>query len=256
LLAGLLLTFSVEFFYLRDNFGVRMNTVFKFYYQAWVMLGCASAYGLWWAWEVAAEAANRAWRSIFMTSSALLVIAGMVYPPMAYRSRVHDFRPEPNLNGAATIARENPDDWAAIEWLRENAVGQRTGDIPVILEAPGRSYNYEGRISAFTGLPAVLGWALHEAQWRGSYDERARREPDIAAIYSSSDNYEALDLLQKWQVKYVIVGNTERRYVNELCSEPTRACIPVRALAKFETILEPVFSQGSTTIYLVPGMYE
>jgi hypothetical protein len=49
--------------------------------------------------------------------------------------------------------------WAAIEWLQANAPG-----VPVILEAPGRSYNYEGRISAFTGFPAVLGWSLHEGQ--------------------------------------------------------------------------------------------
>ena len=35
---ALLLAYSVEFVYLRDLFGTRMNTVFKFYYQAWVML--------------------------------------------------------------------------------------------------------------------------------------------------------------------------------------------------------------------------
>ncbi len=43
---ALLLAYSVEFVYLRDLFGTRMNTVFKFYYQAWVMLALAAAFGV------------------------------------------------------------------------------------------------------------------------------------------------------------------------------------------------------------------
>ncbi len=43
---ALLLAYSVEFIYLRDLFGTRMNTVFKFYYQAWVMLALAAAFGV------------------------------------------------------------------------------------------------------------------------------------------------------------------------------------------------------------------
>ena len=35
-----------EFVYVRDLFGTRMNTVFKLYYQGWLLLGIGSAYGI------------------------------------------------------------------------------------------------------------------------------------------------------------------------------------------------------------------
>jgi uncharacterized membrane protein len=247
-LCGLGLTFVVEFLYLRDTFGVRMNTIFKFYYQAWVMLGCASAYGVWWVLRDVEGRLGDTVQTAFLIGTASLVAAGMVYPFMASYSRVQGFETEPNLNGAINIARSHPDDWAAIEWLRANA----GSSVPVILEAPGGSYAYEGRISAFTGYPAVLGWALHESQWRGNYVEQGKREPDVQAIYTTGDDQLALDLLHRWDVDYVIVGPPERSYVEELCSAPERQCAPAESLQKFDSLLNTVFEQGRTTVYRVP----
>jgi uncharacterized membrane protein len=248
LLCGLGLTLAVEFVYLRDSFGVRMNTIFKFYYQAWVMLGCASAFGTWWILHGRGEGVSSAWQTVFLGGAALLVAAGLVYPLMASYARVDGFRQEPHLNGAINIARAHPDDWAAIEWLREHA---EAGS--VILEAPGKSYNYEGRISAFTGHPAVLGWAVHESQWRGSYEEQGKREPDIETIYTTQSGQLALELLHKWDVDYVVVGPPERRYAEEVCSRSERPCNSARALRTFQEVLEPVFEEGQTAIYRVPG---
>jgi len=245
IIVGLALSFSVEFVYLRDHFGVRMNTVFKFYYQTWVMLGCASAYGVWRV--LSGRESSTLTKALFRVGAVVLIAAAMVYPLMASYSRVRGFQTEPNLNGAINIARNHPDDWAAIEWLRDNAEGT-----PVILEAPGGSYEYEGRISAFTGFPAVLGWALHESQWRGNYVEQGKREPDIAMIYTTPSGEQALKLLHKWDVDYVVIGTPERRYVEQLCSASERQCTSREALRKFDRVLEPVFEQGQTTIYRVP----
>jgi len=177
---------------------------------------------------------------------------------MAIPSRAGDFNGTPNLDGASSIARYNPDDWAAIQWLDANAgQGLPAGCVPVILEAPsvppwGGSYSYEGRISAFTGFPTVLGWAIHESQWRGSYDEQSRREPDIAMIYTTSDAQTALALLRKWNVSFVILGSPELTYIQHVCSQSQSSCSLGSALKKFDMALQPVFSQGQVTIYKVP----
>jgi uncharacterized membrane protein len=251
---GLLLTFSVEFFYLRDSFGVRMNTVFKFYYQGWMMLGIAGGYGLWWLLGSERSPLGRMSRGLFTISAGLLIIAGLVYPVMGYYSRADGFQSVPNLNGASNIAQNNPDDWAAIQWLRQNSGATSQGIPPTILEAPGSSYTYEGRISAFSGVPTLLGWAVHESQWRGNYIEQGKREPDIQTIYTTKDGKLALQLLQKWDIRYVVVGNAEINYVDQKCRDPqlNLGCNLSSALRKFDTTLKPVFQQGSVTIYAVP----
>ncbi len=247
---GLALSLIVEFLYLRDSFGVRMNTVFKFYYQAWVMLGCASAYGVWWLLDRLERPASRL---LFLLGAALVIGLGLVYPVMAIPSRAANTIGPANLDGSSDVAEKNPDDWAAIQWLDANALeGIPKGSVPIILEAPGESYTYEGRISAFTGFPTVLGWAVHESQWRGNYDEQGKREPDIATIYTTSDGQTALDLLHKWNVSYVILGNPELSYIQRLCSQPERGCNVSPAVDKFDLVLQPVFNQGQVTVYKVP----
>jgi YYY domain-containing protein len=252
---GLALTLLVEFLYLRDSFGVLMNTVFKFYYQAWVMLGCASAYGVWWLLDHLKRSITR---TLFTSGAVLMIGLGLVYTLMAIPSRADGFVGPANLDGASSIAANNPDDWAAIQWLDQYAEqGLPGGTVPVILEAPsvppwGGSYTYEGRISAFTGYPTVLGWAVHESQWRGSYAEQAKREPDIATIYTTSDAQTMLDLLHKWNVSYIILGSPELTYIQNVCGQTGSGCTTSTALRKFSLTLQPVFSQGQVTIYKAP----
>jgi YYY domain-containing protein len=239
--AGLLLTLSVEFFYLIDNFRVRMNTVFKFYFQAWVLMAIASTFAIYWLSRGAARSAGRpqqrGLRSAFQVGFWLLFAMGMVYPVLGNISRAGNFAHRPNLDGTAYLATEQPDDYAAISWLNEHVA-----DAPVILETPGTggsSYVYEGRVSALTGLPTLLGWAGHEGQWRGNYDVQSAREPDIAAIYNTFDPQEALAILDKYGITYVYVGPLERSTYDP------------RGLEKLPVLMDVVYQQDGVTIYRV-----
>jgi len=225
---GLLLPLAVEFVYLRDLFGTRMNTVFKFYFQAWVLLALAAAYGVSVVVTRIHGVGGLAWRLALV----LLVLGGMVYPVLAIPNKAGNFEAEPVLDGMAWLETAHPEDYAAIRWLQANAP-----DGAIILEAPGESYSYLSRVSALTGLPTVLGWDFHEYQWRGTYDEPARRKPDVDILYNSLDPAQTLTLLDKYDITYVYVGPLERERYN-----PT-------GLDKFERLLDVVYQQGGVTVY-------
>ena len=44
--SGLLLVLAPEFVFLRDVFNARSNTIFKLYYQAWLLFGVAAAWAV------------------------------------------------------------------------------------------------------------------------------------------------------------------------------------------------------------------
>ncbi len=231
---GLGLPLAIEFIYLRDNFGTRMNTIFKFYFQAWTLLALAAGFALYYVSRHLRGLPVLAWQ----VGMGLLVLGGLVYPVLAIPNKTDYFNNDPTLDGIRWIADYRPGDYAAIQWLRQNAP-----DGAVILEAPGApldpygGYNYSGRISAMTGLPTLLGWGGHQHQWRGTYEEPARREPDIDQLYRTPSIRQAQALLDKYNITYVYVGPTEReRY-------------PPQGLSKFGQFMEPVFQHEEVTIY-------
>ena len=226
--AGAALTLVPEFIFLQDLFGTRMNTVFKFYYQAWTLWSVAGAFAII-SLFTAAKTAPR----IVAGVALILVAAGLLYPIMAGISKTDNFAAQPTLDGATALRQFNPDDAAVIDWLNANVSGD-----PVTLELnTNGSYNYVGRISAFTGLPTVLGWGGHENQWRGNYNEPARREPLITSLYATTDLGEARNLLDQLNVTYVVVGNSER------------GAFPVEGLSKFAGLCSTAFESGNTTLY-------
>ena len=205
---GILLTLGPEFVYLRDNFGQRLNTIFKFYYQAWVMFGVAALVALAYLWREAKAAGVLA-----SIGYSLALIVALLFPFYGVQSRAAEYRgtltAEPRqpatLNGLAQVERFNPDEYEATLWLRENIQGT-----PTIVEAVGGQYSGYGRIAANTGIPTILGWAGHEYQWRGSdTPEPGQRDPAVREIYTGTDWANTVELLDSYDVEYIIVGSLE-----------------------------------------------
>ena len=232
---ALLLTFGVEFVYLRDLFGTRMNTVFKFYYQAWVMLALASAYGL---SRLLGRETSWLVKAPVLALAGVLVAASLFYPLAAIPSKANDFRGPATLDGLAYLRQSSPADVAAIEWIRLHVPADA-----VVVEASGGSYSPEGagRISMSTGNPTLLGWDFHERQWRGAaYDRLAAGRPEaLDQIYRTARPEELPKLLERWGVDYVYIGALERRKFG----------IGDAALARFDRTLRLVYDKDGVRIY-------
>ncbi|HEY63237.1 MAG TPA: hypothetical protein G4O02_01580 [Caldilineae bacterium] len=259
---ALLLTFAVEWVYLKDTFGVRMNTVFKFYYQAWVLMALSSAYAVARIWraedggrktedeerrteseEGLSPSVYRLSSVVFILLSVVLVAAGLVYTIAGAYSKANGFRGEATLDGIVHLRRYQPDDAAAIDWLQVNIKGA-----PVLLEAPGGSYSPYNRISMATGLPTLLGWDGHELQWRGDrYGELTAGRPEaIERIYRTARGQELIDLMRAWDVEYLYVGSLEREKYH----------LTQASISRFEQTLWKVYENETVRIYRRPGPLE
>lgn len=227
---GTLLVLAPEFVYLRDQFGYRINTIFKFYYQAWILWSLVAAFGVGYLLQSLRGFADVAVRIVI----GMVIFCGLLYPVFGVMTKTNNFKPAYgfNLDDFVRVQRENPDDAAGIEFLLTQPEG-------VVAEAIGGSYSYYGRISTYTGYPTVMGWPGHESQWRGGTELHGTRQEDIATLYSTVRWEEARAIIEKYNIRYIFIGNLEiaSMRVNE---------------EKFGMYLEPVFQQGNTVIYKVP----
>ena len=211
---ALLLILGTEFFYVGDVFNSRMNTVFKLYYQAWLLLAVGGGFSLYYIatkWRFTFPRAveyRRVWAggvAIVLVGAALYPLAGVFNRTAPYNAQGHLIDPAGELAGLSYLPT---DELKAIAFLRDRDQGQ---DL-VIAEAVGNDYTINGRISMATGAPAILGWGGHEDQWRGGTTKaRAGRFEDVNELYTTKDMNRLNQLLKKYNVDYVVFGDVERQ---------------------------------------------
>jgi uncharacterized membrane protein len=233
-LLGTLLVLVPEFVFLRDQFVSRINTIFKFYFQAWQLWGIAAAYGT----AVLLLKLRRSWGVLFRIGLLGLMVMALTYPVLGFWDKTRGFNPAGGLtlDGGAYIQRNAPDEWAAIQWLQHAPAGIIVEALPAASSGNGGDYSDYSLISEYCGLPTVLGWVGHELQWRGGGAEIGNRQSDIEQLYTTSDWPTAQAILNKYDIRYVYIGSRERStyHVNE---------------TKFKRFLTVVFQQGDVAIY-------
>jgi uncharacterized membrane protein len=267
---GLFLSAAVDMVAL-DGDIQRMNTVFKFYIHVWVLFAAAAAFGAWYLFDVVRPQVPlkvsvpktglqpaRLLRPAFTACVVGFLAAAIIYPLFATPARVRDrfdnegaIRPRTDdglayMNGATYNDQGGTidivDDFAAIQWLRDNVKGS-----PTIIEGNTPNYRWGGRMSINTGLPTVLGWDFHQTQQRGvmpTLDGLIRqRQADVNEFYTASNPKQAQLILDKYNVRYVILGEVEQLYY------------PGPGLENIQDglggMLQKVFEYGGTQIYEV-----
>ncbi len=219
---GFFLILIPEFFYIKDIYPAhfRANTMFKLGYQAFIMMSIASTYTL---FVISRHSTiDKIAKKIIWIVPFLFVGVYMFYAAPSYYGTLEKI---PQLNGLQWLDVQNSDTRDIITHIEKNITGQ-----PVILEAQGDSYTDYNHVSAYTGLPTVAGWWVHEWLWRGSADAVGKRIPDVVALYESKDLQQTKDLLTKYHVSYVIVSTLEKEKYKELQE------------AKFEILGKKVFT--------------
>ncbi len=231
--AALIILLLPEIFYVKDIYGsdhARANTMFKFTFQG-------QAIGIIAAGITAGLFLGRLkgrYTQLLPFVIAIPLSMPLIYPNYWLKDRlahmrIHDY----SLGGLDFVAREAPGEERLLPVVRSLVLdpGQ------TILEADGDSYTYASRFSALTGQPSPLGWRNHEWLWRGDWDTVAAISGRIAAVYNAKTTDELCRLLGELSVRYVIVGDVERRAYPELREDTLKAAGRLRAEA------------GSTQIY-------
>jgi YYY domain-containing protein len=221
---GILIAIGVDFIRIGDDIG-RMNTVFKFYIQVWILFALAAAFGLWYVFHSKFINVNKislsqlGWLGIV----GALILCGLTYTVFGTSDRMRDrfggmsftLDGSKYMDTASHVEDGEKFDlrWdkSAIEWLQLNVVGT-----PVVLEAATNQYRWGSRVSQYTGLPTILGWPWHQIQQRKDYSNDIEvRKNTVSTMYNSPNEVIVLALLLKYRVKYVIVGPLERiRYTS------------------------------------------
>ncbi len=200
--------------------GDRMNTVFKFYMQAWVLFAISASAAL--AWTLAEfDEWHSIWRKIWQTGFFLLSGGALLFTFTATNAKIQD-RMGVNLpNGLDSMEymahvtywdqtdMDLSQDYRAILWMQANIKGS-----PVVLEgAPaGVQYTWFSRYTVYTGLPTVVGWQWHQEQQRRLAPAGivARRGLEVQNFYNTSDIPAAQEFIKKYDVRYIVVGQVER----------------------------------------------
>lgn len=205
--AALVVLLTTELFRVADAFPGRLNTVFKFWFNAWALIALAAGALAGLAWERGRLPAHPLARRMVRLGVPLALfgaLATAAFVPAMALSRAREGQ-SPGLDAVAQLRRNDPGLHATIRWSRDHLDPRRD----VMVQAVSESYTAGNMLAAATGVPTLLAWPNHERQWRRSVPEGERRAA-VDTIYRGGAVPASAEIARRFGVTHVYVGREER----------------------------------------------
>lgn len=257
MICGLGLSLAVELICLPVGDIGRMNVVFKFYLQAWVLMALASGACLGWLLK-SYRYWNRSLQFIWQLILFVMLVSAALFPVLATADKIRDrFTADlpKTLDGAEFMKysafgdgayadswrmQALVQDYDVIRWMQDNISGS-----PVILEGQAYEYRWGTRYTMFTGLPGVIGYNFHQRQQRAYWANNSIQErvDAVGLFYLTEDENFVRDFIEKYDIRYIVVGQLEQAFY------------PGAGLDKFAQfdgkLWKEVYRSGDTILYEV-----
>ena len=190
-----------EFIFVLDIYGdeyERANTMFKLTFQACILFGIVAGY------VVSVLLAELKRLKFIPVLCVLFLFVEVTYMKnLCWYGNFLNPSTRIGLDASAYASWKYAKDYDGIQYLNE------LEGVHIVLEAAGESYDEVGRISGLTGHQTVIGWPTHEWLWHDDYHIVSERSSDVYQIYTSIDSKKVAELIEKYDVEYIFIGEKE-----------------------------------------------
>ena len=192
IITSCLILIAVENFRVIDLFDNRMNTVFKSYFQVWILVSLFAPM-LMAKLNLFQNSKNK---SITVFFIAIFTISFVQFSSNIYYS-TDKFIFKKTLNSSEFIEDYHEGALNVVDWISTN-----TKKEDIIFYEVGNDYEISSFFSSLTGRSTPIGWPGHQKQWGRDPDEINSRVNDLR------DYGDNLEILNKYNVNYLITKNT------------------------------------------------
>ena len=188
-----LMLISAENFRIIDLFDNRMNTIFKTYFQIWLLFSLIVP-ALMIKLRIFQNSKNKIYKVFFIF---LFILSFVQFSSNMYYA-TDKFQFKKTFNSIEFIENYYDGSLDIINWISNN-----TKNEDIIFYEVGNDYEVSSFFSSFTGRSTPIGWPGHQKQW-------GRDPVEINSRVNDLSNYkDNLNILKKYNVNYLITKDTD-----------------------------------------------
>lgn len=192
IITSCIILIGVENFRVIDLFDNRMNTIFKSYFQVWILISLFAPM-LMAKLKLFQNNKNKILKVLFIS---IFTISFVQFGSNIYYS-TDKFIFKKTLNSSEFIEKYYEGALNVVNWISTN-----TKKEDIIFYEVGNDYEITSFFSSFSGRSSPIGWPGHQKQWGRDSDEINSRVNDLRGY---GDN---LGILKEYNVNYLITKNT------------------------------------------------